>query len=175
MCRNMKFNNSFLIIQVTDFGFAKRVKGRTWTLCGTPEYLAPEIILSKVCHSRLFQLYQFHVSALTVCSQLKFKGIQQSCWLVGSGCIGLWNGSWLSALLCWSAYPDLWENCLRKGKNRDMVFLLYILETHCFGCCYTFRSDSLHISVRTWKICCVTYFKLIWRNATEIWKMVSMT
>ncbi len=35
-------------VKVTDFGFCKRINGRTWTLCGTPDYLPPEIIMSKV-------------------------------------------------------------------------------------------------------------------------------
>ncbi|XP_057394009.1 cAMP-dependent protein kinase catalytic subunit PRKX isoform X2 [Balaenoptera acutorostrata] len=34
-------------IKLTDFGFAKKLVDKTWTLCGTPEYLAPEVIQSK--------------------------------------------------------------------------------------------------------------------------------
>jgi serine/threonine protein kinase len=33
-------------LKMADFGFAKKVRsGRTYTLCGTPDYLAPELVL----------------------------------------------------------------------------------------------------------------------------------
>lgn len=35
-------------VKLVDFGLAKHIgSGSTWTMCGTPDYLAPEIILNK--------------------------------------------------------------------------------------------------------------------------------
>lgn len=43
-------------VQLCDFGFCKRIeKDRTYTLCGTPDYMAPELILNKGIELNLIQ------------------------------------------------------------------------------------------------------------------------
>lgn len=32
---------------MVDFGFAKIINDRTFTICGTPDYIAPEVLLNK--------------------------------------------------------------------------------------------------------------------------------
>jgi serine/threonine protein kinase len=43
---NLLLNNEGFL-KVTDFGFARHIVKRTFTLCGTPDYLAPEIVAGR--------------------------------------------------------------------------------------------------------------------------------
>jgi serine/threonine protein kinase len=62
--RDMKPENALIdndgYCIMIDLGFAKVVLDKTYTLCGTPEYLAPEIIMSK-SHDKAVDYWSFGV------------------------------------------------------------------------------------------------------------------
>jgi len=69
--RDLKPENLILdaqgFLKVVDFGLAKVCTDRTWTLCGTPDYLAPEIILSKG-HDRAVDYWALGVLVYEMCA-----------------------------------------------------------------------------------------------------------
>lgn len=46
--------------KVVDFGFAKVIEGKSFTLCGTPEYLAPELVLGRG-HNKCVDYWAFGI------------------------------------------------------------------------------------------------------------------
>jgi cAMP-dependent protein kinase regulator len=78
--RDLKLENILMDAQgyctIIDLGFAKVIADKTYTLVGTPEYLAPEIIMSKgvrlvaSCKPCLRYLPQFFVFLAPLCSTI---------------------------------------------------------------------------------------------------------
>ena len=68
--------------KLTDFGFAKVVEpgARTYTLCGTPEYIAPEVLLNKgpaaVCFAGVVSAEKLYANLPTVPG---FKNVNRNC------------------------------------------------------------------------------------------------
>ena len=65
-------------LKVVDFGFAKEVHDRTFTLCGTPEYLAPELVQGSGTSFRL------RTPARMTCGATRRIGAETRGWLRAS-------------------------------------------------------------------------------------------
>ncbi len=76
-------------LKVVDFGFAKVVEDRTYTLCGTPEYLAPELVLGRG-HNAGGCLCSAFVAVFLQLLYLRCRGVS---------CVS-------STLCCWRSFVD---------------------------------------------------------------------
>ena len=81
--RDLKLENCMLAIdgyvKIVDLGFAKVVVDQSYTFCGTPDYLAPEIIMSKG-HNHATDYWAFGVllfELLTASSPFNKPGLSQ--------------------------------------------------------------------------------------------------
>lgn len=135
-----------------------------------------KIILFCFCfHSVILQflMYKFDMNAssslrvsflrfmVILCFSVALLGLQQSCGLVGAWSSYLWNGCWLPSFFCWSAYPNLWKDCVWQGVRNEskvshfdaLAFLHLLHFSH-----LSHRYDSPPTSAPTWRIywgtCC---------------------
>lgn len=74
-------------VQLVDFRFARRYDGRTYTLCGYPEYLAPELLLGKA-HNEGVDMWALGVLVyFMLAGETPFAGVRR----MRVGDVGCWS------------------------------------------------------------------------------------